>query len=68
MSSANSLFLKLATTHPIIKNLFLYYNIYIRNLKFFFNNSQFGEDKKIIKLFKGKKKRNILRFGMFSSN
>ena len=65
MSSANSLFLKLATTYPIIKNLFLYYNIYIRNLKFFFNNSQFGEDKKIIKLFKGKKKGTYLDLGCF---
>jgi len=65
MSSANSLFLKLATTYPIIKNLFLYYNIYIRNFKFFFNNSQFGEDKKIIKLFKGKKKGTYLDLGCF---
>ena len=67
MSSTNSLFFRLSKTYPLIKNIFLYYNVYIRNLKFFFNNSQFGEDKKILKLFKEKKIWNLLRFGLFSS-
>ena len=65
MSSSNSFFLKYSKKYPLIKNLFLYYNIYIRNLKFFFNNSQFGEDKKIIKLFKNKKKGIYLDLGCF---
>ena len=55
MSSTGSLFFKLAKTYPVIKNIYLYYNIYIRNLKFFLSSSQFGEDEKIIKLFKEKK-------------
>ena len=52
MSSSNPLILKWSKKYPALKKVFLYYNIYIRNFKFFFNNSQFGEDKKIIKLFK----------------
>ena len=65
MSSTDSLFFKWSKTYPIVKNIFLYYNIYIRNLKFFFNNSQFGEDKKIIKLFKEEKKGTYLDLGCF---
>ena len=65
MSSTDSLFFKWSKTYPIVKNIFLYYNIYIRNFKFFFNNSQFGEDKKIIKLFKEEKKGTYLDLGCF---
>ena len=65
MSSANSLFYKWSKTYPIIKNIFLYYNIYIRNFKFFFKNSQFGEDKKIIKLFNSKENGTYLDLGCF---
>ena len=65
MSSTNSLFFRLSKTYPLIKNIFLYYNVYIRNLKFFFNNSQFGEDKKILKLFKEKKYGTYLDLGCF---
>ena len=65
MSSANSLFFKWSKAYPIFKNIFLYYNIYIRNFKFFFHNSQFGEDKKIIKLFKEKKNGTYLDLGCF---
>ena len=52
MSSPKSLFLNLSKKFSPFRKFYLYYNIYIRNLKFFFNNSQFGEDKEIIKLFK----------------
>ena len=52
MSSSKSLFLNLSEKFSALRKFYLYYNIYIRNIKFFFNNSQFGEDKKIIKLFK----------------
>lgn len=65
MSSAHSLLFKWSKTYPIFKNIFLYYNIYIRNFKFFFHNSQFGEDKKIIKLFKEKKNGTYLDLGCF---
>ena len=65
MSSSNSLFFKFSKAYPIFKNIFLYYNIYIRNFKFFFNSSQFGEDKKIIKLFKEKKNGTYLDLGCF---
>ena len=65
MSSSNSLFLNLSRTYPSIKKIFLYYNIYIRNFKFFFKNSQFGEDKKIIKLFNKKKVGFYIDIGCF---
>ena len=65
MSSSNPTFLKWSKRSPLFKKIFLYYNIYIRNFKFFFNNSQFGEDKKIIKLFKKKKDGTYLDLGCF---
>ena len=65
MPFTDSLFFKWSKTYPIVKNIFLYYNIYIRNFKFFFNNSQFGEDKKIIKLFKEEKNGTYLDLGCF---
>ena len=65
MSSANSLFFKYSKAYPLFKTIFLYYNIYVRNFKFFFNNSQFGEDKKILKLFKNKRKGIYLDLGCF---
>ena len=52
MSSSNSLAFNLSQKFNFLKKIYIYYNIYIRNLKFFFNSSQFGEDRKIIKLFK----------------
>jgi len=63
--SSNSLFFRLSKGHPLLKSIFLYYNIYIRNFKFFFNNSQFGEDKKILKLFKEKRDGTYLDLGCF---
>ena len=67
MSSANSRILKWSKEHSLFKKLFLYYNLYIRNLKFFFKSSQsqFGEDKKIIKLFHKNKKGIYLDVGCF---
>ena len=65
MSSANPLILKMSEKYPVLKKVFLYYNIYIRNFKFFFKNSQFGEDKKIIKLFDKNKKGTYLDIGCF---
>ena len=65
MSSANPLILKMSENYPVLKKVFLYYNIYIRNFKFFFKNSQFGEDKKIIKLFDKDKKGIYVDVGCF---
>jgi len=67
MSSANSRILKWSKEYFLFKKLFLYYNLYIRNLKFFFKSSQsqFGEDKKIIKLFHKNKKGIYLDVGCF---
>ena len=65
MSSANSTILKLSKKYPSIKKIYLYYNIYIRNFKFFFRTSQFGEDKKIIKLFDKNKKGTYVDVGCF---
>ena len=67
MSSSNSRILKWSKGNPLKKKVFLYYNLYIRNLKFFFKNSQsqFGEDKKIIKLFDKNKKGIYLDVGCF---
>ena len=67
MSSANSRILKWSKEHSLFKKIFLYYNLYIRNLKFFFKSSQsqFGEDKKIIKLFHKNKKGMYLDVGCF---
>jgi len=65
MSSTNSLFFRLSKSYPIIKIIFLYYNIYIRNFKFFFGNSQFGEDRKILKLLKEKRYGTYLDVGCF---
>ena len=65
MWSANSTILKLSKKYPSIKKIYLYYNIYIRNFKFFFRTSQFGEDKKIIKLFDKNKKGTYVDVGCF---
>lgn len=67
MSSANSTILKWSNKNAIFKKLFLYYNLYIRNLKFFFKNSQsqFGEDKKILKIFNNKKNGLYIDLGCF---
>ena len=65
MSSSKPLILKWSEKYPSLKKLFLYYNIYIRNFKFFFNNSQFGEDKKIIKLFKKNTNGTYVDIGCF---
>ena len=65
MSSTKSLFFRLSQSNNIVKKIFLYYNIYIRNFKFFFKNSQFGEDKKIVKLFNKTEKGVYLDIGCF---
>ena len=65
MSSANSYFLKFVKKYPFFKKIYLYYNIYIRNFKFYFNNSQFGEEEKILKYFNKDYKGNFVDLGCF---
>tara|TARA_Y100000590_G_scaffold178822_1_gene204015 strand:+ start:59 stop:799 length:741 start_codon:yes stop_codon:yes gene_type:complete len=67
MSSRDSAFLKWSEKSYLFKKLFIYYNLYIRNLKFFFKDSysQFGEDKKIINLFTKDKRGLYLDIGCF---
>ena len=65
MSSSNSLALNLSKKFHFLRKIYLYYNIYIRNFKFFFKSSQFGEDKKIIKLFNKRRKGRYLDVGCF---
>jgi len=56
MSLSNSLAFNLYKKFTFLRKSYLYYNIYIRNFKFLFtNSSQFGEDKKILKLFNDQK-------------
>ena len=45
MSTKNSKFLDLSKRYPFLKKFYLFYNIYIRNFKFLFKSSQFGEEK-----------------------
>ncbi len=46
-----SLFFKISNKNKIIRKLYLFYNIYIRNKKYLKKSSQFGEDEIIINLF-----------------
>ena len=46
-----SKFLNLSKKYHFLKKFYLFYNIYIRNFKFLFNSSQFGEEKKFLELF-----------------
>ena len=56
MSTKKSRLLNLSKKYPFLKKLYFFYNIYIRNFKFFFKSSQFGEEKKyqncLIKILK----------------
>ena len=59
MSSSNSTYLNLSNKSKILRKIYLYYNIYIRNYKFYFKSSQLGEDTEILKYFKNVKYRGI---------
>jgi FkbM family methyltransferase len=65
MSSANSYLLKLSKKNFFLKKIYLYYNVYIRNLKFYFSSSQFDEEKKIIKQFEKNYKGFFVDIGSF---
>ena len=51
MVKTKSKFLELSKKYKLLKRLYLFYNIYIRNRKFLNNGTQFGEDKHIINYF-----------------
>ena len=61
----NSLDFLLKSKIKFFRNLFFYYNIYIRNFKFFFEGSQFGESKEILKFLKEKKIGKYVDLGCF---
>ncbi len=65
MSSEKSLLLNFAKKHSFFKKIYFFYNIYIRNLKFLFNGSQFNEDKKIKSLFENNFKGKYLDIGCY---
>ena len=65
MSSKNSKFLNFIKKYPFFRKIYFFYNIYIRNYQFYFNSSQFGEDKKILKLFNNNYKGKYLDLGCF---
>ena len=51
MSSQRSFFLEISKKNFLLKKIYLYYNIYIRNFKFHFKSSQFNEEDIILKMF-----------------
>tara|TARA_Y100000816_G_C26085544_1_gene572758 strand:+ start:878 stop:1612 length:735 start_codon:yes stop_codon:yes gene_type:complete len=65
MSSINLKAYNLAKKYPFFKIFFLFYNVYIRNLKFYFKSSQFDEDLKISNLFEKNYKGNFIDLGCF---
>ena len=65
MTTKNSKLLRLSKKYSFLKNIYFFYNIYIRNFKFLINSSQFGEEKKILKLFDKKFKGNYVDLGCF---
>ena len=65
MSTKKSKALNFIKKYPIFKKLYFFYNIYIRNYQFYFDGSQFGEDNKIIKMFKKDYKGRYLDLGCF---
>ena len=65
MSTANSFSLDLYKKYSFLKPIYLFYNIYIRNLKYYFNSSQFGEEKKIINFFKENYKGRYVDVGCY---
>ena len=65
MSTKKSTLLSFAKKYSFFKKIYFFYNIYIRNYKFLFNSSQFGEEKKILKFFDKNFKGNYVDLGCF---
>ena len=60
-----SKFLHLSYKFKILKKLYLFYNLYIRNRKYLNNGSQFGEDKFLYNLFEKNYNGKYLDVGCF---
>ena len=65
MKTSKSKFLNFVKKYPLFKNLYYFYNIYIRNYKFLNNGSQFGEEKFILSFFDKEYKGKYLDIGCF---
>ncbi len=58
-------FLNISKKNKLLREIYLYYNLYIRNYKSFFKNSQFNEDQIIKKIFINQNKGNFVDIGCF---
>ena len=65
MSTKKSKSLNFIKKYPFFEKIYFFYNIYIRNYKFYLNGSQFGEETKINKLFKNNYKGTYIDLGCF---
>ena len=65
MSTRNSKFLNASRKYKFLKRIYFFYNIYIRNFKFLFSNSQFGESKLIYNLFPKNYRGKYIDIGCF---
>tara|TARA_B100001093_G_scaffold446186_1_gene450317 strand:+ start:1174 stop:1905 length:732 start_codon:yes stop_codon:yes gene_type:complete len=61
----NSKFFEISKSNNILRKLYFFYNIYIRNRKFLSNSSQFGEDKFVLSLFDKNFKGKYLDLGCY---
>jgi len=65
VSQRNSRFLNLSKKYKFLKNIYFFYNIFIRNYKYLFKSSQFNEDKIILNLFPKKFVGNFVDIGCY---
>ena len=65
MSTRNSRFLNFSKQFTFFKKIYLFYNIYVRNYKFLFSNSQFNESQIINNLFSKNYVGNFIDVGCF---
>ena len=65
MPSSKSKLLKLSKKFKILKKIYYFYNIYIRNFKFLKDGAQFNEDKFILSLFEKNFKGKFLDVGCY---
>ena len=65
MPSSKSRALNIYKKYKFLRPLYVFYNIYIRNFKFLYNGSQFGEEEILKKLFRKNFKGTYLDIGCF---
>ena len=65
MSSTTSTALKTYKKFPFLKNIYFFYNIYIRNFKYLLGGSKFNEENTIFNYFKKGYKGNYVDAGCF---